>query len=67
VIIQRLSEVILRLREKGFTIVLAEQNFHFAASLADRMYVVEHGRVIVEVGKDEVQGRRQLLRELLGV
>ena len=67
VILQHLSEVILRLREKGHTIVMAEQNFHFAAPLADRMYVVERGRVIVEIGKDEVRGRQQQLNELLGV
>ncbi|HWW93882.1 MAG TPA: ABC transporter ATP-binding protein [Vicinamibacteria bacterium] len=67
VIVKRLSEVILQLREKGFTIVMAEQNLHFAAALADRMYVVERGRVVVEIAKDEVEGSRQLLRELLGV
>jgi branched-chain amino acid transport system ATP-binding protein len=67
VIVKRLSEVILQLRQKEFTIVMAEQNFHFAASLADRMYVVEQGRVAVEIAKDEVEGSRQLLRELLGV
>jgi branched-chain amino acid transport system ATP-binding protein len=67
VIVRRLSEVILQLRQKEFTIVMAEQNFHFAASLADRMYVVEGGRVVVEIAKHEVEGSRQLLRELLGV
>jgi branched-chain amino acid transport system ATP-binding protein len=67
VIVKRLSEVILQLRQKEFTIVMAEQNFHFAASLADRMYVVEQGSVAVEIAKDEVEGSRQLLRELLGV
>jgi branched-chain amino acid transport system ATP-binding protein len=67
VIVNRLTDVILRLRQKEFTIVMAEQNFHFAASLADRMYVVERGRVVVEIAKDEVEGRRELLRELLGV
>jgi branched-chain amino acid transport system ATP-binding protein len=66
-IVKRLSEVILQLRQKEFTIIMAEQNFHFAASLADRMYVVERGRVVVEIAKDEVEGSRQLLRELLGV
>jgi branched-chain amino acid transport system ATP-binding protein len=65
--VRRLSEVILQLRQKEFTIVMAEQNFHFAASLADRMYVVERGRVVVEIAKHEVEGSRQLLRELLGV
>jgi branched-chain amino acid transport system ATP-binding protein len=67
VIVRRLSEVILQLRQKGFTIVMAEQNFHFAASLADRMYVVERGRVVVEIARHEVEGSRELLRELLGV
>jgi branched-chain amino acid transport system ATP-binding protein len=67
VIVRRLSEVILQLRQKEFTIVMAEQNFHFAASLADRMYVVERGRVVVEIAKHEVEGSRQLLRELLGM
>ncbi|HXB56007.1 MAG TPA: ABC transporter ATP-binding protein [Vicinamibacteria bacterium] len=67
VIVKRLSEVILQLRQKEFTIIMAEQNFHFAASLADRMYVIERGHVVAEIGKDEVEGNRQLLRELLGV
>jgi branched-chain amino acid transport system ATP-binding protein len=67
VIVKRLSEVILQLRQKEFTIVMAEQNFHFAASLADRMYVVERGRVVVEIARDEIEGSRQLLRELRGV
>jgi branched-chain amino acid transport system ATP-binding protein len=67
VIVKRLSHVILQLREKGFTIVMAEQNLHFAVTLADRMYVVERGRVVVEIAKDEVEGSRQLLTKLLGV
>jgi branched-chain amino acid transport system ATP-binding protein len=67
VIVQRLSDVILRLRQKGFTIVMAEQNFHFAAPLSDRMYVVERGRVVAEVARDKVEERRELLMELLGV
>ncbi len=67
VLVGRLSEVILQLRQKEFTIVMAEQNFHFAASLADRMYVVERGRVVVEIAKDGIEGSRPLLKELLGV
>src|SRR5437773_3146699 len=46
VTVQALGEVILRLRDQGYTIVMVEQNFRFAAPLADRHYVVEHGRVI---------------------
>ena len=67
VIVQKLSEVMLRLKDRGFTIVLVEQNFHFASKLADRMYVVERGRIVAEVGKDEIQQKQPLLEELLGV
>ncbi|MGB8886079.1 MAG: ABC transporter ATP-binding protein [Candidatus Korobacteraceae bacterium] len=67
VIVQKLSEVMLRLKERGFTIVLVEQNFHFASKLADRMYVVERGRIVAEVRKDEIHAKQQLLEELLGV
>ena len=67
VIVQRLSEVILRLKDRGFTIVLVEQNFRFASTLADRMYVVERGRIAAEVRKDEINEKQQLLEELLGI
>jgi branched-chain amino acid transport system ATP-binding protein len=67
VIVKKLSEVILHLKERGFTIVLVEQNFRFAAPLADRMYVVERGRIAVEVNKDQLQDKQVLLEELLGV
>jgi branched-chain amino acid transport system ATP-binding protein len=46
---------------------LVEQNFRFAAPLADRMYVVERGRVAVEINKDQLQEKQALLEELLGV
>ena len=52
---------------KGFTIVMVEQNFRFASPLADRLYVVERGRVAVEIAKHEIQARQGLLQELLGV
>src|SRR3546814_4460170 len=45
VIVQQIGEVIRKLKEKGLTILLVEQNFHFASTVADRHYVVEHGRV----------------------
>jgi branched-chain amino acid transport system ATP-binding protein len=67
VIVQKLSQVIRHLKENGFTIVLVEQNFRFAAPLADRMYVVERGRVAVEINKDQLQEKQALLEELLGV
>jgi branched-chain amino acid transport system ATP-binding protein len=67
VIVQKLSEVILRLKDIGFTIVLVEQNFRFASTLADRMYVVERGRIAAEVRKDEINEKQQLLEELLGI
>ncbi len=67
VIVKKLGEVILHLKERGFTIVLVEQNFRFAAPLADRMYVVERGRIAVEIKQDEVESKQELLEELLGV
>lgn len=67
VIVKKLALVIRQLKEKGFTIVLVEQNFRFAAPLADRMYVVEHGRIAVEVERHEVAEKQALLEELLGV
>ena len=67
VIVQKLGEVIRSLKERGFTIVLVEQNFCFAAPLADRMYIVEHGRIVAEIGKDELDHKQALLHEYLGV
>jgi branched-chain amino acid transport system ATP-binding protein len=67
VIVQKLGEVILRLREKGYTIVLVEQNFRFAAPLADRHYVVEHGEVVETVTSAELGSKTALLNEYLGV
>ena len=67
VIVQKLAEVIRSLKEKGFTIILVEQNFRFAAPLADRMYIVEHGRIVAEIGRDELEQKQALLHEYLGV
>ena len=67
VIVQKLGEVIRSLKEKGFTIVLVEQNFRFAAPLADRMYIVEHGRIVAEIDKGELEQKQTLLHEYLGV
>ena len=67
VIVQKLGEVILQLRDKGYTIVMVEQNFRFAAPLADRHYVIEHGRVIETIERDEMSTKQELLDELLAV
>lgn len=67
VIVQKLAEVIRHLKERGFTILLVEQNFRFAAPLADRMYIVEHGRVVAEVRQNEIEDKRSLVHQYLGV
>ena len=67
VIVQRIGDIIRTLKERGFTILLVEQNFHFAATVADRHYVVEDGRVIDMVGKADVQQSLGKLQAYLGV
>jgi len=67
VIVQTLGRVIRSLKEKGLTIVMVEQNFHFAAPLADRHYVMEHGRIVEMVKKEELESRIDRLHEYLGV
>jgi branched-chain amino acid transport system ATP-binding protein len=67
VIVQALAQVIRRLKERGFTIVLVEQNFRFAAPLADRHYVIEHGRVAERLAAGERETKAGMLHEYLGV
>jgi branched-chain amino acid transport system ATP-binding protein len=67
VIVQKLGEVIRTLRQKGITVVLVEQNFRFAALLADRFYVMEHGRIVKQFGQSELASQMGLLQEFLGV
>ncbi len=67
VIVQEIGAIIRSLKARGFTILLVEQNFHFAATVADRHYVVEHGRVIDMIANDEVAANRQKLEGYLGV
>jgi len=67
VIVQALGEVLIKLKERGMTIVLVEQNFRFAAPLADRHFVMEHGRIIEEISAAELPSRREHLNTLLGV
>jgi len=67
VIVQRIGEVVRHLKTLGYTMLLAEQNFVFAAPLADRHYVIEEGRVVMEVARAELEEKRGRLNELLGV
>ena len=67
VIVQSLARTITTLKEKGYTIVMVEQNFRFAAPLADRFYVVEHGEIVETLAASELDSRMPLLTELLGV
>ena len=67
VIVQKLAEMVTTLRAQGYTIVMVEQNFRFAAPLADRFLVVEHGQVIQEFTQAELPARLDRLHEYLGV
>ena len=67
VIVQAIGRVIRQLKERGYTIVLVEQNFRFAAPLADRHYVMEHGKIAASFPAGELQQRMGLLHEYLGV
>ncbi|TFZ05320.1 ABC transporter ATP-binding protein [Ramlibacter henchirensis] len=67
VIVQKLAETIRTLKAKGYTIVLVEQNFRFAAPLADRFYVMEHGKIVREFAQRELQANTAMLQEFLGV
>jgi branched-chain amino acid transport system ATP-binding protein len=67
VIVQKLAEMVVALRKQGYTIVMVEQNFVFAAPLADRFMVMEHGEVIQEFTQAELPSRMDKLHEYLGV
>ncbi len=67
VIVQTLARTIRTLRERGFTIVMVEQNFRFAAPLADRFYVMEHGRIVEGFSASELEAKMGMLHEYLGV
>ena len=67
VIVQALARMIIMLRERGYTVVMVEQNFRFAAPLADRFYVMEHGRIVEKFGASELEERMPVLNYLLGV
>ena len=67
VIVQALARMILALKAKGFTIIMVEQNFRFAAPLADRFYVMEHGKMVEGFSADELPSKMGMLSEYLGV
>ena len=67
VIVQTLGRVIRALKAKGLTIIMVEQNFRFAAPLADRHYVIEHGQIVATVNKNELESKSNMLNEYLGV
>ena len=67
VIVQKLAETVVSLRRAGYTIVMVEQNFRFAAPLADRFLVMEHGQVIQQFTQAELPQRMEQLHEYLGV
>ncbi len=67
VIVQALGRTIRALRDRGYTIVMVEQNFRFAAPLADRFYVMEHGRIVEGFTAGEMQSKMSMLHEFLGI
>ena len=67
VIVQTLARTIRMLRERGLTIIMVEQNFRFAAPLADRFYVMEHGKIAETFSASELGSKTQMLHEYLGV
>ncbi|SHH44496.1 ABC transporter ATP-binding protein [Massilia sp. CF038] len=67
VIVQGLARMITTLKSKGYTIVMVEQNFRFAAPLADRFYVMEHGQIVETFAASELSAKMPVLTELLGV
>ena len=67
VIVQTLARMIRALKAKGFTIIMVEQNFRFAAPLADRFYVMEHGKIVEGFAAAELPAKKGMLAEYLGV
>jgi branched-chain amino acid transport system ATP-binding protein len=67
VIVQALSRLIHTLRDKGYTIVMVEQNFRFALPLADRFYLMEHGQIVEEFAAAELQAKMAMLNQRLGI
>jgi branched-chain amino acid transport system ATP-binding protein len=67
VIVQTLGSVVRDLKGRGYTLILVEQNFRFVAPLADRHYLVEHGRIVDQVRQEDLEARTESLQRFLGV
>jgi branched-chain amino acid transport system ATP-binding protein len=67
VIVRKIGDVIRTLRERGFTVLMVEQNFRFASALADRFYVIEEGTVVEQFARADIPGRRSEIEKLLGL
>ncbi|MCC2611646.1 ABC transporter ATP-binding protein [Neorhizobium sp. Rsf11] len=67
VIVQRIGEVLKQLKERGMTVLLVEQNFRFASRVADRFYLMEHGKMVADFPVKELPGRMDMLHKVLGV
>jgi branched-chain amino acid transport system ATP-binding protein len=67
VIVQRIGEVLKKLKERGMTVLLVEQNFRFASRVADRFYLMEHGKMVADFPVKELPGRMDMLHKVLGV
>ena len=67
VIVQRIGEVLKKLKERGMTILLVEQNFRFASRIADRFYLMDHGQMVSEFPVGELASRMDMLHKVLGV
>ncbi|PZM07380.1 ABC transporter ATP-binding protein [Rhizobium tubonense] len=67
VIVQRIGDVLKKLKQRGMTILLVEQNFRFASRIADRFYLMDHGQMVSEFPVGELAGRMDTLHKVLGV
>jgi branched-chain amino acid transport system ATP-binding protein len=67
VIVEQICAVIEGMKKKGHTVVLVEQNFHVASQLADRHYVMEHGRIVDVIARNELEAKLDRVRSLLGI
>jgi branched-chain amino acid transport system ATP-binding protein len=67
VIIQRIGEVLMELKDRGMTVVLVEQNFRFASKVADRFYLMDHGRMVAEFPVEDLPENMPMLNSVLGV
>lgn len=67
VIVQKIGEAIRTLRDRGFTVLMVEQNFRFASALADRFYVIEEGAVVEQFARGDIAARHEEIEKLLGL